>query len=125
MERSRLPTCNTTAERARTPVKQFYEMVDGKDKVEDSDFTHSSQALYWSNLGEESGAISAMEKSHEMNWIRASDKMAGNKLFGSAGVRVADLDDVFTGNNWLVSAISTITETPGRLEKLFLNLKNE
>lgn len=51
--------------------------------------------------------------------------MPGNSLFGSQGVRVADLDNVFSNNNWLVSAISTITETPGRLEKLFLNLKNE
>lgn len=83
VERSRLPTCDTTAERARSPVKNFYDIVDGKSRIEDSDFTHSSQALYWSNLGEENGKISAMEKSHETAWIRASDNHKSATLFGA------------------------------------------
>ena len=124
-ERSRLPTCMTTAERARIPVKNFYEILDGKTRIDDSDFTHSAQALYWSNLGEEGGAIAQLEKSHESSWIRASDAFPSAPLFGKEGVKVADLDNIFNNNSWLVSAISTVAETPGRIEKLFLNLKNE
>jgi len=38
---------------------------------------------------------------------------------------VNDLDDVFIGNNWIVSAVAAIAETPGRVEKLFLNNENK
>ncbi len=41
------------------------------------------------------------------------------------GVKVEDMQDAWIGNNWLVSAVTAIAETPGRIEKLFLNNKNE
>ena len=53
--RDRLPTCDTTAERARQPQRNFYSMVNLDQRLEDTEFTQGDQALYWANLGEEDG----------------------------------------------------------------------
>ena len=46
-------------------------------------------------------------------------------LFGKKGVTPEELVRGFIGNSWFVSAIAALAEFPGRVEKLFLNNKNE
>ena len=46
-------------------------------------------------------------------------------LFGKDGVKIEDLLLRFIGDSWYVSAISALAEYPGRIEKLFLNNRNE
>lgn len=55
------PTCMTTAERARKSVKNFYEIVDGKNRIEDKEFTHGEKSLFWANLGEGEGKIATLQ----------------------------------------------------------------
>ena len=51
----------TTALRARKPVKNFYEAVKGKNKLEDNEFPHSLNAFFWPNLGEGDGTIATLQ----------------------------------------------------------------
>ena len=116
-------TCMTTAERARKSVKNFYEIVDGKNRIEDKEFPHNQSSLYWANLGEADGKIGTLEKSSNISWRRAFDAYPNTNLFGD-GLHPQDLDEIFTGNNWFVSAIGAVAEFPGRIEKMFLNTQN-
>jgi len=50
----------TTAERARKPVKNFFEAVKGKNRIADLEFGHSDSALFWSDLGEANGTIAKL-----------------------------------------------------------------
>lgn len=115
----------TTAERARKPVKNFYEAVKGKNKLEDNEFAHGANALYWANLGEANGTIGTLSKTQDINWARASDSYPEASLFGADGVHAQGLDEVFIGSSWFVAALAQIAETPGRVEKLFLNTENK
>ena len=57
MDAGRLPTCKTTAERARKPVSKFYDHMNASSMYEDPDFQQGVSALYWANLGESDGAM--------------------------------------------------------------------
>jgi len=52
----------TTAERSRKSVKNFYEVVNGKNRIEDKEFPHAQSSLYWDNLGEGEGKIATLQK---------------------------------------------------------------
>ncbi len=54
-----MPTCDTTAERARIPQKGFYEI--GKTILKDSEFTPGSSSLYWANMNELDGKMAIIE----------------------------------------------------------------
>ena len=54
-------------------------------------------------------------------WTRAKDAYAGNSLFGSTGIRPADIRQGSIGNCWFLSAISALSEVPGRIERVFVN----
>ena len=56
--------------------------------------------------------------------MRAKDAHPAGTLFGEEGVSINDFPSLFTGNSWLVSGLAAIAETPGRIEKLFLNTDN-
>ena len=53
------------------------------------------------------------------------DAFADKSLFGSTGIRPADIRQGSIGNCWFMSAASAIAEYPGRMEKVFLNSANE
>ena len=46
-------------------------------------------------------------------------------LFGKNGVTPEDMVQGFIGNCWFISGVAALAEFPGRVEKLFLNNKNE
>ena len=58
-------------------------------------------------------------------WKRAKDAYAGKSLFGTTGIRPADIRQGSIGNCWFMAAASAIAEYPGRMEKVFLNNVNE
>ena len=53
------------------------------------------------------------------------DAFEGKSLFGSTGIRPADIRQGSIGNCWFMAAASAIAEYPGRMEKIFLNNVNE
>lgn len=50
---------------------------------------------------------------------------ADHSLFGSNGVTPADVRQGSIGNCWFLSAISALSEVPGRIERIFVNPDNE
>ena len=121
------PTCLTTALRAREKEpNNFYDLQKRtKSKYEDQSFSHGSEALYWANMGEADGDMASKEKSKSIEWMRASDNFPSATLFGSKGVQVGDISQGFIGNCWILSALAAVADSPGRIEKLFLNTGNE
>ena len=49
-------------------------------------------------------------------WKRAKYAFEGKSLFGSTGIRPADIRQGSIGNCWFMSAASAIAEYPGRME---------
>ena len=92
---------------------------------EDPEFQPGSKALYWAAMGEADGAMAQMERSQNIEWKRASQMFPKASLFGKNGVTPEELMRGFIGNSWFVSAVAALAEFPGRVEKLFLNNKNE
>ena len=76
-------------------------------------------------MGESEGAMAQMERKENIEWKRASEVFPGATLFGRNGITIEDLVQGFVSNSWFTSAISTVAEYPGRIEKLFLNNQNE
>jgi len=60
-----------------------------------------------------------------MVWKRAGVAFPNASLFGKGGVSPDDLRQGFIGNCWFIAAAAALAETPGRAEKIFLNLTNE
>ena len=58
-------------------------------------------------------------------WTRAKSAFAGKSLFGTTGIRPADIRQGSIGNCWFMAAASAVAEYPGRMEKVFLNNVNE
>ena len=65
-----------------------------------------------------------LESERGISWVRARDAHPAATLFGPEGVSIDQFPTIFTGNNWFVSGLAAIAETPGRMEKLFLNTDN-
>ena len=68
--------------------------------------------------------MATLEKETTISWVRARDAHPAATLFGPEGVSITDFPTLFTGNNWFVTGLTAIAETPGRIEKLFLNTDN-
>ena len=75
-------------------------------------------AIYWSDAGER---ISSRLKFH---WHRASELFDSEEhsLFGEQGIRPQDVRQGALADCWIMSAASALSEHPGRLEQVFLNL---
>ena len=58
-------------------------------------------------------------------WKRAKYAFKDKSLFGTTGIRPADIRQGSIGNCWFMSAASAIAEYPGRMEKVFLNNVDE
>ena len=91
----------------------------------DTVFGHSSEALYWADLGEDKGNMAYKEQWVE--WRRASEIYTGEQysLFGETGISVRDVNQGWIGNCWFMSSASALAEVPGRIERMFLNTDNK
>ena len=69
--------------------------------------------------------MAQMERKENIEWKRASEVFPQASLFGRNGVTPEDLVQGFIGNCWFISGVAALAEFPGRVEKLFLNNKNE
>ena len=69
--------------------------------------------------------MAQMERKENIEWKRASEVFPNSTLFGVNGITMEDLVQGFVVNSWFISAMSTLAEYPGRIEKLFLNNINE
>jgi len=106
-------------------LPDFYSLLDAGNSYEDTEFGHSSHALYWTEAGEGNGNF-AVNKEQWITWRRATDISGNHTLFGDNGiVDPNDINQGWIGNCWFLSAASAIAEKPGRFESIFLNNDNE
>jgi len=92
----------------------------GSEKYADDDFTPDNSSLFWADMGE----TSLSEVAPDIKWTRATEAFSKNTLFGS-GISPDDINQGGLGNCWFLSAASAVAEKPGRMERVFLNRKNE
>ena len=69
--------------------------------------------------------MAAIESNKQIEWRRVSEAFPKATLFGNHGVVPADLKQGYIGNCWFISALAALAEFPDRIERLFLNVKNE
>ena len=115
----------TTSDRLKRPVDKFYELYNAQTMYEDPEFQPGSKSLYWASMGESESSMAQLERQENIEWKRASQVFPEASLFGKNGVRPEDMVQGFIGNCWFISGVAALAEFPGRIEKLFLNNKNE
>ena len=100
----------------------FYRDINQKEDrphdINDNDFYRGSTARFWADQGEES-------RNEDIRWKRARTDFSEATLFGEKGVTVDDVAQGSIGNCWLMAAFASLAENPKRVEKAFLNTKNE
>ena len=112
--------------RHKKAIQNFYGLYNA-DEYEpgliftDPEFPHDKEALVWEDAGEEYPYPDHLNTP----WIRAMDAFGDKSLFGTTGIRPADIRQGSIGNCWFMSAASAIAEYPGRMEKIFLNNVDE
>jgi hypothetical protein len=112
-------TCKSTAERNKAELEDFWGIFNGTTTYVDKDFTADSSSLYWTDMDESNQGWG------ELEWKRASDEFKDHSLFGSEGVTPADVRQGSIGDCWFLSAISALSEVPGRIERVFQDQDNE
>ena len=60
-----------------------------------------------------------------ISWKRAGDAFRRHTLFGKNGITVKDIDQGKLGDCWFLAAATALAEVPERIERIFLNNKNE
>ena len=105
-------------------IPNFYGLANGAEGLiyTDPEFPHDNEALYWEDAGE---VYANQEHLTSTKWTRAMDAFEGKTLFGSTGIRPADIRQGSIGNCWFMAAASAISEYPGRMERIFLNNVDE
>ena len=117
-------TCLTSQERNKADLDDFYAIYRGSATYSDSDFKPDSDALYWADMGEDTSKM-ATEKEPKITWKRAGSAFPKHTLFGRGGVTVKDVEQGWIGDCWFLAAATALAEVPGRIERIFLNNKNE
>lgn len=106
-------------------MPDFYDKLSKSEVYTDTEFGHSSFALYWDGTGEENQFV-AVQAEPKITWQRAAEINGDHTLFGSNGaVNPEDINQGWLGNCWFLAAASSLAEVPGRLEHTFLNNDNE
>ena len=102
-------------------IDNFYDVYERTDDVvfTDHEFTHDAAAFYWEDASE---TYKYPKHLSTTTWKRAKYEFADKSLFGSTGIRPADVRQGSIGNCWFMSAASAIAEYPGRMEQIFLNI---
>jgi len=108
--------CNKAQEYVQAPLDNFESILAGSSKYTDTAFPATENSLLWAGYGEKVDF-----KLDNMAWTRMSEKYPNNSLFGSTGIKPADIIQGSLGNCWFLAACSALAEKPGRLEKIFLN----
>ena len=114
-------SCKLSTERNKQPLLDFYTILGGTALFTDNDFTPDSSSLFWADMGEYPDAFL---HPNTVTWKRAYDAMPNKTLFGS-GISPDDINQGNLGDCWFLAAASSIAEFQGRMEKVFLNDKNE
>jgi len=89
-------------------------------------FTPDDSSLYWTEVTHSDGST-ANEKASltASHWQRAGDVFADHSLYGTNGVTPEDVRQGAIGDCWFLSALSALSEVPGRIERIFHNPGNE
>ena len=87
----------------------------------DSAFPHNKNGSFWKDAGEQYGSLDASSA----KWKRVKDAFPGKSLFGTKGVTSNDLAQGNVGCCGMLAATAALAAIPGRIEKIFLNNKNE
>ena len=102
-------------------LPDFYSIYAGDSEFNDASFSHESEdVLAWANQDETNRWAN-----HGITWKRIKDIYSDHTLFGKNGITPQDLRQGDIGNCWFMSSASAISEVPGRMEKIFLNVNNE
>ena len=73
----------------------------------------------------ESTSTMATDKEPKVTWKRAGSVFPRHTLFGWNGISVKDIEQGWLGDCWFLAAATALAEVPGRIERMFLNNKNE
>jgi len=119
-------TCFTAAERNKAPLDDFWTNYRGSTQYSDSEFTPDASSLHWTDISHSDGSTgSEGARWSGIQWQRAGDVFADHSLYGTNGVTPADVRQGTIGDCWFLSAISALSEVPGRIERIFHNPDNE
>ena len=115
-------TCDYGHRRVEDGPADFYAIEGAGEEFTDATFP-PSDAIQWSDLGAgERRDLSFIELSAK--WARLKDVFPaddGYSLWGTEGVRPADIKQGQIGNCWFLSGAAAVAEKPDRLQKVFLN----
>ena len=112
-------TCQSSFDRAKEPVDDFWSILNGTTPYSDDDFTPDDSSIYWPELGETK--LVNFDGFEDVRYDRIST------IFGDTGILFGDvkpdnLQQHEVGDCWLMSAAAAIAnKSPDTIKKIFLN----
>ena len=111
--------CDFSQNRNKEAVDDFYSIYSGTEKYTDDDFKNNTDSLFWADIGQSNPLLLQYE------WKRAGEALSNRTLFGTHGITPEDVRQGQIGNCWFMTGAAALAERAHRLERVFLNNKNE